>query len=189
MFQNLFDKQSSGYQIYVTKKQYKKGFEIIHLVSIMNVTMSYIVIPHKQIFDNLKRKLVVEDKIMMTDLMCLTSYNIMMYLYPFCPIIVLKSIKCLPRDLITANDLKFPKQGKKLILCHLVVTAASLCQSLTTFFVYYMENNIDIWQWIVFGISQLYIPIWFFVPIIPIFFLLVWIEQFSKICKENSGIG
>ena len=88
--------------------------------------------------------------------------------------------------MITANDLKFPKQGKKLILCHLVVTVASLCQSLTTFFVYYMENNIDIWQWIVFGISQLYIPIWFFVPIIPIFFLLVWIEQFSKICKENE---
>ena len=146
--------------------------------------MSYIIVDYKILYDYLWRKIVVEDKIIITDIMCLTSYNIMMYLYPLCPFIVLKSIECLPRELITANHLKFPKQGKKLVLGYLAVTVAASCQSITTFFGYYLENDAHIWQRIVFGISQFYILIWYFVPMLPIFFVLVWIEQFSQICKE-----
>ena len=148
--------------------------------------MFYIIVDHKILLDYLWRRLVVEDKIMITDLMCLTSYNVMMHLYPLCTFIVLKNIEYLPSELVTANDLKFPKEGKQLILSYTMITVAALCQSFTTFTGYDLENNVHTWQWIVFGISQFYIPIWYFVLMLPIFFLLVWIEQFSRICKETE---
>ena len=155
-------------------------------LSILNGSMSYIIVDYKKLFAYLRRKLVVEDKIIITDLMCFTSYNIMMYLYPLCIFIVLKNIESLPSELITANNLKFPREFPKIFLSYTVITVAALCQSLTTFFGYYFENNFLTWQWIVFGISQFYVPIWYFIPMLPIFFLLVWIEQFSRICKETE---
>ena len=148
--------------------------------------MFYIIVDHKILLDYLWRKLVVEDRIIITDLLCLTSYNIMMYLYPLCTFIVLKDIECLPLELITANNLKFPKEGKQMILGYTIIAVAALCQSVTTFVGYGVENNVHTWQWIVFGISQFYIPIWYFCLMLPIFFLLVWIEQFSRICQETE---
>ena len=158
------------------------GFKI-DLVSILNGIMSYIIVDNKTIYEYLRRKFT---NVNITDTLCFLSYNIMLYLYPLCPFIVLKSIYILPRELITANDLKFPKQGKKFVLGYIVITVAAVCQTLTTFFGYFLENKIHIWQWIVFGISQFYIIIWYFVPMLPTFFMLVWIEQFSRICKETE---
>ena len=132
------------------------------------------------------KKFVVEDKLIITDLMCIASYSIMMYLYPLCPLIVLKSIEFLPRELITANNLKFPKQGKKLVLGYFFVALAAVGQATTLFFGYFLDSNVHTWRWIVLGMSQFYVIIWYFVPMLPTFFVLVWIEQFSRICKESE---
>ena len=71
----------------------KSGFKN-DLVSILNGIMFYIIVDYKILLDYLWRRLVVEDKIIITDLMCLTSYNVMMHLSPLCTFIVLKNIEC-----------------------------------------------------------------------------------------------
>ena len=132
------------------------------------------------------KKLLIKDKIIVTDLMCIASCNVMMMLYPFYPIVVLKNIESVPVEIINANDLRFPKHGTKFIIVFLVSVISYFCQSLATIYAYLQTIEADTWLWVIYTSGQFLFIILYFATQLPIFFMLVWIEKCTQICKNSE---
>ena len=157
--------------------------------SVLSGGLNYLTMDFRDSFQFVLKKIGIEEKIIVTDLMCVFSYNFMTLLYPFYPFVVLKFVDRVPTEIIRADHLNFPKHGTKFLLSYFVLILAAFSQSIATLYGYFLKIHPNSSFWIVSAVGQSFIMILYFVSLLPIFFMLVWIEKFSQICRETGGGG
>ena len=160
---------------------------LIALNSVLSSGLNNIAVDFRDAILFTLKKMGVEDKIIVTDLLCTFSYNLMALFYPFYPFVVLKFVDQLPKEIIFAEDLKFPKHGTKFFLSFSVLIIAALSQSIATLYGYFSSIQSDSQIWIISAVGQTFIVILYSVSLLPIFFMLVWIDKFGQICRDTEG--
>ena len=157
------------------------------LNSVLSGILNNIAVDFRDAIPFTLKKMGVEDKIIVTDLICTFSYNLMAVFYPFYPFVVLKFVDRLPNEIILAEDLKFPKHGTKVFLSFFVLIIAALSQWIATLYGYFFSIQSNSQIWIISAVGQVFLLIFYSVSLLPIFFMVVWIDKFGQICQDTEG--